>query len=178
MSHVARLQLSTRVSDVTGTSSLRKLPRPRSSMFRFRSTPEPSHDDDVELQQLLPPFSRDLSGDPNIPTESDSELGSDHLTTSLDNLLETISGTRGSDTEDWEGANDTGDWEGANNAFTEPPPHRRVVHALNTLIQDIDQQDHTPPRWSHVRPWLLSAPLVPVQIPQTRHSPSSKYLQP
>jgi hypothetical protein len=165
MSHVARLQLSTRVSDVTGTSSLRKLPRPRSSMFRFRSTPEPSHDDDVELQQLLPPFSRDLSGDPNIPTESDSELGSDHLTTSLDNLLETISGTRGSDTEDWEGANDTGDWEGANNAFTEPPPHRRVVHALNTLIQDIDQQDHTPPRWSHVRPWLLSA---------TQHTPCAR----
>jgi hypothetical protein len=119
----------------------------------------------MELQQLLPPFSRDLSEDPNIPTETDSERGSEHPATAFDDVFEIISGTHESDTRDWEGANDTGDWEGANDAFTKPSPHRRVVYALNTLIRDIDLQHHMPPRWSHVRPWLLSA---------TQHTPCAR----
>jgi hypothetical protein len=165
MSHVARLPLSTRVSDVTRTSSLRNLSRARTSIFRFRSTPETSYDDDVELQHLLTPSTLNASDDPNIQTDFNDALGSEHPATAFDDLFEIISGTHESATGDWEGTNDSGDWEGANNAFTEPPPHRRVVDALNTLIRDIDEQDHVPPRWSHVRPWLLSA---------TQHTPCAR----
>ena len=156
MSHVTRLPLSTHGSDSTSMSSLR-VSRPRTSIFRFCSTPEPSHDDDVELQHLLAPSNLNASDDPVIQTDFNDALGSEHPATALDELIEIISGTHESDTRDW---------EGANSAYTEPPPHRRVVHALNTLIQDIDQQHHVPPRWSHVRPWLLSA--------TTHHTPYAR----
>jgi hypothetical protein len=153
MSHVTRLPVSTRVSDVTGPSSLRNLSRPRTSVFRFRSTPEPCYGDHLELQQLLPSTSRYMSEDPHIPTETDDALGPEHPNISLDNLLGIVSGTRDSD---------AGDLERTDSAQPKPRPRRKVVDALNTLIRYIDQQDHRPPRWTHVRPWLLSA---------TRHTP-------
>jgi hypothetical protein len=165
MSHVTRLPVSTHVSDGTRTSSLRNLSRPRFSKSRFRSTPEPSHDDDMEFQHLLAHCTLNASDDLDVQTDFNDALGSEHPATAFDDLFGIISGTHESATGDWEGGNDTGDWEGANKALTEPPPHRRVVHALNTLIQDIDQQHHIPPRWSHVRPWLLSA---------TQHTPCAR----
>jgi hypothetical protein len=45
-------------------------------------------------------------------------------------------------------------------------PQRKVVKALETLIRDIDHQHHIPPRWGHVRPWLLSA---------TRYTPCTRH---
>jgi len=156
MSLVTRRPLSTRGSNVTGTSSLRNLPRPRSSMFRFRSTPEPSHGDDMELQQLLPPASTNVSEEPDGRTGIDNTWVSETLTTPPYDLQRTISGFQASDTENW---------AATENAWTEPPPCRKVIKALETLIRDIDQQHHVPPQWSHIRPWLLSA---------TQHTPCAR----
>jgi hypothetical protein len=155
MSHVTRLPLSTHGSDSTRMSSL-KVSRPRTSIFRFRSTAESSHDDDVELQHLLSPSSGITTEDADIPTETNEVLGSEHPTTAPDNLIGLISGTRGSI---------TGYSERTSSASRTPRPSRKVVKALETLIRDIDQQDHIPPRWSHVRPWLLSA---------TQHTPCAR----
>jgi hypothetical protein len=165
MSHETQHPVLTRISDLTRKYSIKNSSRPRNSKFRFRSGPEPSHDDDVELQHLLAPSTMNASDDLDIQTDFNDALGSEHPAPAFDDLFRIISGTHESATGDWEGGNDTGDWEGANKALTEPPPHRRVVHALNTLIQDIDHQDHTPPRWSHVRPWLLFA---------TQHTPCAR----
>jgi hypothetical protein len=153
MSHVARLPLSTRVSDVTRTSSLRNLSRARTSIFRSRSTPEPSHDDDVELQHLLAHCTLNASDDLDVQTDFNDALGSEHPATAPDNLIGLISGTRGSI---------TGYLERASSASRTPRPSRKVVKALETLIREIDQQHHIPARWSHVKPWLVIA---------TRHFP-------
>lgn len=155
MSHVTRLPLSTHGSDSTRMSSLR-VSRPRTSIFRFRSTAESSHDDDLELQHLLSPSSGNTTEDADIPTETNGVLGSEHPTTAPDKLIGLISGTRGSI---------TGYLERTSSASRTPRPSRKVVKALETLIRDIDQQHHIPPQWSHVRPWLLFA---------TQHTPCAR----
>ena len=130
--------------------------RPRNSKFRFRSALEPFHVNDVELLHLLPPPSSYASEELNRPSEINDPWESEPLTTPQYDLQRTISGTQASDTENW---------AATENALTEPPPCRKVIKALETLIRDIDQQHHVPPQWSHVRPWLLSA---------TQHTPCAR----
>lgn len=156
MSHETQHPVLTRISDLTRKFSIKNSSRSRNSKFRFRSGPEPSHDDGVELQHLLSLLPSRTSEDPDGPAGIDNTWVSEPLSTSEVDLQDIISGTQGFD---------SGDWEATDIALTEPPPGRKVVKALETLIRNIDGQDHIPPRWSHVRPWLLSA---------TRHTPCAR----
>jgi hypothetical protein len=159
MPQTTRLPIRTRTSEFTGDYSLKNSFRSRASNTEFRSTTERSDVNDFELQHLLPPSSRDLSEDQSTPTETDEVRVSEDLYTSRDSLLRTISGTPESD---------TGDSERTNSALPGPKPRRRVVEALQTLIRDIDEQDLVPPRWTHVRPWLVSATQnTPCTLPET-----------
>lgn len=165
MSPTTRNPISTYLSNIIDKYSVKDSSRPRASRSEFRSTSERSDDDEFELQHLLPPSSRDLSEDPRAPTETDEVRVSEDLNTSQDSLLRTISGTRESN---------TGDSERTNSAFPGPKPHRKIVRALETLIRDIDDQEHIPPRWTHVRPWLLSATLhTPCTRPKTSNANTS-----
>jgi len=154
MSHVSRRPVSTSIPDATGTYTVNKPPRPRSSRFGFRSTLERSDDDDMELQHLLSPSWSYVSEDPEVSPETDIPWASKSST--QDDLQNIISGNRESSTDDCGVSYE---------AFTIIRPHRKLVHALKTLIRDIDQQDHIPARWRHVRPWLLSA---------THHTPRTR----
>jgi len=156
MSHVSRRPVSTSVSDALGTYTLNQPPRPRSSRFGFRSALERSDDDDMELRHLLSPSARNVSENPEPSPETDIAWGSEPSIIPPENLQDIISGTRASRTDD--------DAEASHRPFTRRRPSRKVVHALKTLIRDIDEQAHIPAQWSHVRPWLLSA---------THHTPSA-----
>lgn len=139
------------------TKSLSNLTRnPSQFGTRTRTSPsssETTQDDDIELHPLLPP-SRRTSEDVTSPTKDRNSLYNSptHFT---DELQETISSTRQIDTDKGE----------PNHNPSRQRPPRRVVDALNTLIRGIDYQHHTPPRWTHVRPWLDSA---------TRSTPSTR----
>jgi hypothetical protein len=148
MPQTTRRPIRTPTSEITGDYSLKNSSRSRASKTKFRSTPERSDVNGFELQHLLPPSPRDLSEDPSTPPEADEVRVSEDLYTSQDSLLRIISGIRESD---------TGDSERTNSASLGPRPCRRVVSALETLIRDIDDQEHIPPRWGHVRPWLVSS---------------------
>jgi hypothetical protein len=161
MPQTTRRPIRTHISNITGNYSLKTSSRSRASKTKFRSTPERSNVDDFELQHLLPSSSRDISEDQSTPTEADEVRVFEDLNTSQDGLLRIISGTR---------EFDTGDSERTNSASLGPETCRRVVSALETLIRDIDEQDHEPPRWTHVRPWLVSSTR---NTPRTRPNTTS-----